>query len=678
MSRRTGEAGGVLSFTFLDVLTCTMGSLVLLVVVLGQRGREVRLEEALKHRGKNPHVETPAPAQQETDVSTNITAEQAQAKLAELRKQKAKLDKIRAEAIARAGEEQARVSHLEEHERRLEHELAQLHIAMERLEETEGKQTVDQKTAESELKRLKKLVVDTEGQLKDLRTQTSKKSYAIVPYKGANGTFRRPIYIECTKEAVTIQPEGIRLNAIDFDGPIRSGNPLAAAMRAAREELNARARAAGATDLPDPYPLLIVRPDGANAYAVAVSAISAWDADYGYEFVASDWKLQFPEVDPNLNQVMFHAVEQARERQAMLAKVAPRRYGSRLVASGQGSGGGAGSQGGEGDGGGFDVITGGGAGDRIGQRVNNGLIASGNGGGHRGGSSGSGKSSGGKDEDFAASVANENRYGQAQGNGGGGPGSNFANAPAESPLASNEPLSVKSADGKTQANGSSKSGPGEAASSSGKDEAQMADALKATPSDSSGKSSGQGGEGNGNGGPNATGAPGAGGGGSAMASASSGGANAANGGGPSAPTVQVGSSRDAHSAAEKRGANWANAEASRRASPITRPIQVTVRPDQIDVASDEAGTAAQKPAVISFHQPTERVLDDLAAAVQQHIKDWGLAGQGMYWRPTLVLQVAPGADRHAIRLNDLLKDSGVDVHFKDVASKPEDPSHATR
>jgi len=161
-----------------------------------------------------------------------------------------------------------------------------------------------------------------------------------------------------------------------------------------------------------------------------------------------------------------------------------------------------------------------------------------------------------------------------------------------------------------------------------------------------------------------------------MASAAPAGASASGGSGSS--SIQLGSSsRDAHSAAEKRGAHWANAEASHRSSAITRPIQVVVRPDELNIVSDD-GRAGQKPQAISFHQPTDRVLDQLAAAVQQHIKEWGLAGQGMYWRPTLVLQVAPGADRHAIRLNDLLKDSGVDVRFKDVASKPEEASRATR
>jgi len=84
----------------------------------------------------------------------------------------------------------------------------------------------------------------------------------------------------------------------------------------------------------------------------------------------------------------------------------------------------------------------------------------------------------------------------------------------------------------------------------------------------------------------------------------------------------------------------------------------------------ETGVAAPSGAtVVSFQQPTEKVLDDLASVVQQQIKDWGLAGQGMYWRPTLVLQVAPGADQHAARLNDLLRDSGIDVRVQQVATR---------
>ncbi len=688
MSRRTGETGGVLSFTFLDVLTCTMGSLVLLVVVLGQRAKDVRLDEALKHQGTG-EIAKSAPKSPEAKALEGPTAEDAQKKLAELKAQQAELDKLRAQAVSRANDEQDRVSHLEEHERRLEHELAQLQITLDRLEEAEGKQNVDESAAEQNLKRLKQLLVDSEKELDGLRKNGGgKKSYAIVPYKGANGTFRQPIYIECTKEAVTIQPEGIQLKAIDFDGPVRSGNPLAAAMRAAREELNARARAAGKADLPEPYPLVIVRPDGANAYAAAVSAIGAWDADYGYEFVPTDWKLEFPDSDPKLNQVMQHAVEQARDRQAMLAKVAPRRYGSRLSAAGQGgSGGGGGSD--EGDG--FDVITEGGPGDRIGQNGTAGYVAAGGQGDGRGGSgggSGRGSSSrGGGDEDFAKSVAESARYGEMQGSGNGAAngqtGASQAAAGSSPGGAGSETAALA---------GQQQSSMGASGSTAKPGEASLAAALDANGAASPGQQGGaaagvSGGGTNTGSGPSggngssasaSSAASSAGGGGSAMAGAAPGGASASGSGGSSA-NIQLGtsSSRDAHSAAEKRGANWANAEASRRSSPITRPIQVLVRPDEIDILNDD-GPASQKPQVVTFHQPTDRVLDQVAIAVQQHIKDWGLAGQGMYWRPTLVLQVAPGADRHAIRLNDLLKDSGVDVRFKDVASKPEEASRATR
>lgn len=77
------------------------------------------------------------------------------------------------------------------------------------------------------------------------------------------------------------------------------------------------------------------------------------------------------------------------------------------------------------------------------------------------------------------------------------------------------------------------------------------------------------------------------------------------------------------------------------------------------------------PTTITFHQTTDRVLDQLAATVKSRMNEWGLAGHNMYWRPTLVLQVEPGAEQHAIRLNDLLQDSGIDVKFEEVASRTE-------
>lgn len=713
--RRTSEAGGgVLSFTFLDVLTCTMGSLVLLLVVLAQKATDVTLEEALKNAAKPQaaKVEQKAPAdetlvqteaasdevadgqgnakpdQELSDVTAGLTAEELAKRLEEVRERLAEIAKLREEVDKKLADSKARVSHLEEHERRLEQEIAKLRVALAHLEEAEAKQGVDQQAAEAELERLKTLVAETQKQIEELRKETTgKKSYAIVPYKGANGTTRRPIYIECTKDAVTIYPEGIKLSAADFDGPLRSGNPLNAALRAAREELNARAAAAGMTDMPDPYPLLIVRPDGAYAYGAAMSAISSWDADFGYEFVDSDWKLEYPDPDPRLDQAMRHAVAQARERQAMLAKAAPRQYGSRLM-MGSGEGGGAGGGDGMGGGGGFDVVAHpGGAGDRIGDHSGENWMAasgsnvssagggSGQAGGNRyasdGGANGVALTTGGQQsgtfaEQTGTPKASTGHGGQgaggaevakAEGGAGVGPGVEGGEAGGAAGVdAKNGVAGANGAHGTAQQTGAD--APKGTATASAGTNVSTGDAAQggANSSGASGPAS------------SATGATA-----SSSAGGASGGAAASGGAQGGAISYSPSSSSKAQSAAASRGANWANNAAGRRASAINRPIRVVVRPEQIEVMPTNQGGSGpiESPTAISFHQQTDMVLDQLAATIQLRMKDWGLAGNGMYWRPTLVLQVEPGAEQHAIRLNDLLQDSGIDVKFAEVASRSE-------
>ncbi len=118
------------------------------------------------------------------------------------------------------------------------------------------------------------------------------RSYAVVPYEGPNQTRRRPIYLECRADAVVMQPEGIRLTEADFEGPMGPGNPLAAALRAAREHLLAERQfdpQAG-----EPYPLLLVRPEGIGAYYAAREAMKSWGCDFGYELIGDDWKLAYP------------------------------------------------------------------------------------------------------------------------------------------------------------------------------------------------------------------------------------------------------------------------------------------------------------------------------------------------------------------------------------------------
>jgi len=707
--RRTSEAGGgVLSFTFLDVLTCTMGSLVLLLVVLAQKATDVTLEEALANANKpkseanqrqlesnatvpsagvesgdaTPEETTTeasadnAAAEELSKVVDGLTSEELAKRTAEVREHAAKVAQLRAEAAQRLEEERARVSQLEEHERRLEQEIAKLRLALEQLDEAEKKKNVDQEAAKEELERLKALVAETQKQIEQLRKETTgKKSYAIVPYKGASGTTRRPIYIECTADAVTIQPEGIRLTVEDFDGPLRSGNPLNATIRAAREELNARAVAAGQTDMPDPYPLLIVRPNGADAFSVSENAIMSWDADHGYEFVEEDKKLEYPDSDPRLEQVMRHAVEQARQRQALLAKAAPRRYGSRLVTS-HGEAEDVETNGADG---GFTSITNsGGNGDRIGDHSNENWMQSVGG---LNGQSGTGRGA-------AEGQTPANRYASAVmtdipvgAQGGAGSG---AIGPSSTPAAETQPTEDAPTDPATREATQLADAAGAGTGHASQTETLPTEGIEGVhDADATGRSGGSTFAGSktptGVAASQTTAPPPSAGADASAANAPSSAAAGAEGTSVMGGNANLGGNAiegksSTASAAKSRGANWANDAAKRRSSPISRPIRVVVSPEQLAVMPTNQGGSGPvgDPTSISFNQSTDKVLDQLAATVKDRMSEWGLAGHNMYWRPTLILQVSPGAEQHAIRLNDLLRDSGIDVKFQEVASRTEE------
>lgn len=698
--RKPGEtSGSVLSFTYLDVLVCTMGSLLLMLVMFGEKAKRAAIAESQAHDAKA----IAAASQEPTSAPPSPDDPQALAKLlAEVEAHQAKLQRMRDQAREQLEDEQQRATHSEEQQRSLEHDLAKLNLTLRALQSAEEKQTVDQDVAEKELQRLAKLVADTENRVDEMRKEgAGKRSYAIVPYKGPNGTNRRPIFIECTHDAIIIQPEGVKLTETDFEGPIGAGNPLAAAIRAAHEELNARARAAGETDPPDPYPLFIVRPDGVNAYEVALAATRSWDSDFGYEFVDADWKLEYPQADARLAQITEHAIEQARERQKLLALAAPSRYSGRMTGRAGGGGGGrgrtgsGGSLGGEGDGefsggGPSSVQLAGGttaSSETFAEQAAQASAAGGNGSGYGG----------------AEGQKYDNRYGEL-GPGGapvatgypGGPG-DIANNSSQKPTegSSGDGRYGEGAPGGTSSKGattpmangspggasdstSGQPGQGAAASSSSYASAKSGAASSSSTSTSAGGSSGTGNQAPEPFDPHA--APG-----SAARQAAQNGMASPNGSPEGAATIavpgKIGKDKNVESAAKSRGANWANSDASQRSSAITRPIQVMIRPDQLAILDPNDYTTGG--AVVPFNQPSERVLDQLAAAIKRQVADWGIAGRGMYWRPELVFVVAPGAEPHASRLAALLDDSGVDVRLpatsgSNVAARPQEGARATR
>ena len=219
------------------------------------------------------------------------------------------------------------LGHIEDHSRRLRDQIGQLRTTYESLEKTGSQGGRQQAELQTELGQVRREIVSAERDLADARQAAAARqpSYAIIPFEGPNQTHRRPMYIECTPQAIILQPEGVTLTVDDFEGPMGPGNPLAAAMRAAREYLLMHGGFDPATS-GEPYPLLVVRPGGIIAFYEARAAMKSWATDFGYELVNDDWKLQYQKPDAELARVVRRALDSARQQQAQLIAAAPRSY----------------------------------------------------------------------------------------------------------------------------------------------------------------------------------------------------------------------------------------------------------------------------------------------------------------------------------------------------------------
>jgi len=311
--RRTQE--GVSLFPFLAVLICTMGALILLLVVMAHRA-QVQAAQQAEARSS------------EDQKKLERDREDTQWRTGHLRKA---LEKTR-EQLADARLE---LGHLESHAAELREKLVELRRAWEQLSQSGS----DTSGHEAQLAQLQSEIARAESELAQAQAVAARRrgSYAIVPYEGPHGTRRRPIYLECRADSVVFLPEGVAVGPGDVEGLLGPDNPLASAVRAAREYLLRQ----GAIDYArsgEPYPLLLVRPSGVASYHAAREALQSWDSEFGYELVGEDWQFELPPADPALAETIRQALEAARLRQRLLAEAAPRhfnRYGGTAGAAAQ-------------------------------------------------------------------------------------------------------------------------------------------------------------------------------------------------------------------------------------------------------------------------------------------------------------------------------------------------------
>ncbi len=305
-SSRRGDDHAPAMFPFLAVLLCTIGALVLILVISVVHSRataERFMESQVTQRLEQ--------AKESSDIMESVSDEL-----------QARREKVKQEIERRRRE----LANIEDHIARMNQEMEQLRKKAEAIDAAADLDETEQQNTEQRLAEVREEIEKKKRELaEEIEKQKKRKpAFAILPYKGPNGTSRRPVYLECRKEGVIIQPEGVLISFTDLRPPHGPGNPLDAALRVLRTTYQEKDATFGLTT--PPYPLLIVRPDGIHTYALARAAMSGWDDQFGYELIDEEMELAFPPGAPQLANDLKTALDMAKRRQEALLASLPRQY----------------------------------------------------------------------------------------------------------------------------------------------------------------------------------------------------------------------------------------------------------------------------------------------------------------------------------------------------------------
>jgi len=361
--RRTSTSPSIQLFPFLAVLVCAMGALILLLLVTTRKMRQVAVaraeaEAAEAEDAARPAIR-PAPKPVPVPVPSGPTPEELAAREAERAARRDAITMTRKRQAAREREWQRSLAEaqiaLDQRRQRVAETQQELDQLREKLQATETnlQHLIDRKSQlksdldndaklrakiEREHAELSAAIVAAQKKLADLRrTHADRASkFAFIPYDGASGTTRRPVYIECTSTGIRFQPENALLDENDLKGFTESFNPLLVASQRLMQYWREQAIAVDdPRQVARPYILLVVRPKGTISYYVARKMLSNLGDDFGYELIEDDFQLQLPPADPLAKAVIQRAIaDTLRNRGEMIAaggRVGEPRLGEVLI-----------------------------------------------------------------------------------------------------------------------------------------------------------------------------------------------------------------------------------------------------------------------------------------------------------------------------------------------------------
>ena len=641
MSKRSrrGNDYAPSTFPFLAVLLCVIGALVLLLVINVTNSRA-----SARNQVQSELTEAIEEAKERSDYLVSIS-EELQAR----RQQVGKQIELRRSELARA----------EDHIERLEKDLLEAQARLEKLEDMQES---------SELKandpaRIQELKDQIEAQklrlaeaIAERKDQTP--AFSIIPYEGANRTTRRPVYLECTAQGVVIQPEGVLVSIEDLGPPHGPGNPLDAALRVLRNAYQSRDAIYGIT-IP-PYPLLLVRPEGIASYALARSAMSGWDDQFGYELIDAQMELAFPDGIPELKTDLVRALGVAKDRQRALVAALPAKYSRNPFATkteetwdsidadlargaNRSESIARGSQVGKDSG----IEQ-----DRRWEMIEQ-LPASSLGRSDSNGSSSglmpAGKELGSGGSGVGSTVEAETSTAQAdgsrgdrsgsEGTGSEGTGSEGTQGGGSQVEGSMSPTSggARSSSNRFSASSSGSSGGSASLEQSPEDEqmhrAMQEQAIKQQAGES---------------------LPG-----SRASSASSASAG-------ESKKKTSGADSDLKPISLTAGKDWATSRMDNRSTPVSRPIRIIVLQDRWLMCSE--GQDWKYDAEISLEQGPQAASAELQESIRDRVESWGLSLPGGYWVPSLSVQAAADAEQSLLRMQRLLEGSGVIIKVQPLTT----------
>jgi hypothetical protein len=582
-------------FPFLAVLICTLGVLIVLLV-LAVRAADVKAtQDQVVHQEEQQRLKT-IRREKEFELDSWILKSEF-------------LAEARPELVDQLSRSREYRGYLEGELRRLNHQLQELADSLKNVSADDsadglaaGKGDQDLQAITHRVARLQESAEKAREELEKKRSEVvagDKKLYSIVPHIGSGGTFRRPIFIEATAQSLVLQPLGIRLDRNDFVPPLGPGNPLDAALLAIRDYWLKHdvQRSEGS-----PYPLIVIRPDGAEGYAIARHAMSSWEDEFGYEMVEQEKELDFGSPDPELKALVESVVEEAKAKQRAI--LVTRSAGQHL----------AGTQ--------PEFSVGTSRARRADQRP--GLTASGSAGGFVIHSNGQQVDAGndqlalnsGGERSQNPGLAGFERDARplldspAGGSGGGGfPDGSSADGSSSRDFKSGLTSQFQ---GETAQGGAANSQTSSAMSAGD----YQALTLGREPNSGAGTANPS---------------------------------EITNDDSPACLYQHL-------NLARQRGANWALPTKAVNQTGYVRPIRLVCSADSLEVRSS---VGVEK--VIPIGEDVSQVIDPLVTEIWRQIEAWGLPGSRSYWKPELRISVLPGGELNFEKLQGLLFNSGVDV-----------------